>query len=519
MGFPPPRAPPSSLGSRKRFTQHSAGGYVSTTGTDSRTGTSTRVRGEWWALAIVLLAVVGFALSSPRFAAPDEEAHQATAWYVTTYGMPPKAETRAEVPTIFRDGACFATNGRQDASCHPAREGGYTELVRVMNYPPPYYWVVGIGQQASEAIASDAWMDLGGRAASFLLNVTGLVLLALLIRRHYRMWGTYLLLIVTPMAAFLWATVNPSGWEVTAGLLFAYLFARAWWHNDDDPSGTTRWPLLAAIAVTSVLFALARHSAMVWMAGLIVAIAATGLSRVPRAQQWKALLATAPGFLAGVLWQLTHPAVHVINNPNRIEDPQPLDFAHYFLQIEEVLPDRLRQMVGVLGWLDTPVPQWMFFLVLIGWAAFIGFLFARTRIPVLFLVVGFLGTFLVPTVLEMLRWNDWPYWYQGRITLPFALPFLLILLLRYAGRGQRAASALSLVTGFVLTFMVWQNLMRYSFGVWDYIPERWSDPAISDAAFWLTYLCIGLMLIGLIYRAVLLARDKRMITGDRSANL
>ena len=464
---------------------------------------------EMTAALVALLAIVGMFVSSPRFASPDEEAHQATAWYTVTYGMPPEAETRAEVPTIFRDGACFATNGRQDASCHPAREGGYNELVRVLNYPPPYYWVVGIGQQASIALTSDAWIDLGGRAASFLLNVAGLVLLASLLRQHYRQWGTYLLLIVTPMAAFLWATVNPSGWEITAGLLFAYFFARAWWDNDDAASNATRWLPLTAIAITSILFALARHSAMVWMAGVIVAVVVTCRSLLPRAAQWKVLLASAPGFLVGVLWQLTHPAVHRINNPDRVEDPQPIDFLHYFMQIEEVLPDRLRQMVGVLGWLDTPVPQWMFFLVLIGWASFIGLLFARTRIPVLFLVVGFLGTFLVPTVLEMLRWNDWPYWYQGRITLPFTMSFLLILLLRYAHKAPRAAAALSIVTGFVLTFMVWQNLMRYSFGIWDYIPERWSIPAISPQAFWLTYACIALMVVGLVYRTVHVVLDRK----------
>ena len=471
-----------------------------------------KARGEWWALAIVILAIVGFALSSPRFASPDEEAHQATAWYVTEYGMPPKAEDRFEVPTIFRDGACFATNGRQDASCMPPREGGYTELVRVLNYPPPYYWVTGIGQRAAEGISSDAWLDMGGRAASFLLNVGALVLLAMLIRRHYRQWGTYLLLISTPMAAFLWATVNPSGWEVTTGLLFAYFFARAWWDNDDATSHATRWLPLAAIAVTSVLFTSARHSAVVWMAGVVVAVVATGRSVIPRSRQWKVLLASAPGFLFAVYWQLTHPAVHRLNNPDYVENPGPVEFLHYFMQIEEVLPDRLRQMVGVLGWLDTPVPQWMFFLVVIGWAAFIGLLFTRTRIPVIFLVVGFLGTFLVPTVFEMLRWNDWPYWYQGRITLPFTLPFLLILLMKYAGKGARAAEALSLVTGSVLVFMVWENLMRYSFGIWDYIPERWSDPAISDQAFWLTYLCMGVMVVGIVWRVVLFTQRRNEVS-------
>ncbi|MDC3376532.1 hypothetical protein OAV85_00830, partial [Candidatus Nanopelagicales bacterium] len=115
----------------------------------------------------------------------------------------------------------------------------------------------------------------------------------------------------------------------------------------------------------------------------------------------------------------------------------------------------------------------------------------------------------VPSVMEMVRWNDWPYWYQGRITLPFTLPFLLILLLRFGSKGPRAATALSLVTGFVLTFMVWQNLMRYSFGIWDYIPERLTDPAISGPAYWLTYLCIALMLAALGIRFVFFTRDRK----------
>lgn len=469
----------------------------------SRAGKS---RGEWWALAIVVLAVIGFALSSPRFASPDEAAHQATAWYTTSNFMPPKAEGEAYVPRIFATSSCFAFDGRQDASCLPPRETGWPEQVRVLNYPPPYYWTVGIGQKIAGVVSSDAVLDIGGRVASLALNLAALFLLVLLARRHYEGWGTYLLLVATPMAAFLWATVNPSGWEITAGLLFAYFFARTWWSSESDPR--TYWPGLIAIAITSLLFALARHSAMVWMALVIIAVVLTGRSLLPRMQQWKVLLASAPGFLAGIAWQLTHPAVHVIKNPDRIDDPQALDFAHYFMQIEEILPVRLRQMVGVLGWLDTPVPQWMFLLVLIGWAAFIGYLFARTRIPVLFLVLGFLGTFLVPTVLEMVRWNDWPYWYQGRITLPFTIPFLFILLMRFGNKAPRAAESLSLVTGFVLTFMVWQNLMRYSFGIWDYIPERWSEPAISTSAYWLTYVCIALMIIGLAYRLVLVLRKR-----------
>ena len=462
---------------------------------------------EWIAFAIVILGVVGFALSTPRFAAPDESAHQATAWYVTEFGLPPSSEGSSNVPSTFGNVAsCFSFDGRQDASCLPPRQLGFPVEERILNYPPVYYWVVGTGQQLSAAVSSDLYLDVGGRIASLVLNLGAFFLIAMSARRYYGQWGTYLLLVITPMAAFLWAAVNPSGWELSAGLLFAYFFANGWWRSESTQRRL--WFSMFAISITSIIFALSRHSAIVWMAGLVIAVAATSRFKTPRVQQWKLLAATLPGFLAGILWQLNFPARHPINNPDRIESPGPLDFAHYFLQVEEVLPDRLRQMVGVLGALDTPVPQFMFFLVVIGWAAFIGFLFARTRVPVLFLVVGFLGTFLVPTVLEMIRWNDWPYWYQGRITLPFTLPFLLVLLMKYAHRARRAAAALSLVMGFVLTFMVWQNLMRYSFGIWDYIPERWSDPAISTQAFWLTYLCIALMLVGLIWRTVLVVRDK-----------
>lgn len=462
---------------------------------------------EWLALAIVFFAIVGFSISSPRFAAPDEAAHQATAWYVTTYGMPPQAEGEAYVPRIFADGACFATNGRQDASCVPPRQVSWPELVRVLNYPPPYYWVAGIGQQVAGAIGTQAWLDVGGRVGSVLLNVGGLTLLALMLRRHYPQWGTYVLLIATPMAAFLWATVNPSGWEITAGLLFAFFFARAWW-GARDGNVSNHWPLLLAISISAVLFALARHSAMVWMALVMLAVIASNRSILPRMAQWWVLLATLPGFIAGIAWQVTHPAVHVINNPDRIENPQGLDFLHYLFQIEDFLPVRLRQMVGVLGWLDTPVPQWMFYLLLIGWAALMGLLFARTRIPVLFLAIGFLGVFLVPSVMEMVRWNDWPYWYQGRITLPFALPFLLLVLMRFGRTSPIAVQALALVSGGILTFMVWQNLMRYAFGIWDYIPERWTDPAVSPMVYITTYALISAMILSLTVLMVSLLRTR-----------
>jgi hypothetical protein len=156
----------------------------------------------------------------------------------------------------------------------------------------------------------------------------------------------------------------------------------------------------------------------------------------------------------------------------------------------------------------------MVLLLLITWGAVVGFLFARTRINPLFLILGFFGTLLVPSVLETMRWNDWPFWWQGRITLSFTIPFLFLLLIRYGAHGRRAIVLLSIVNGLVLTYMVWQNLSRYSFGVRNYIPLRGSDPAIGDFWFSVGMVIIALMLVATLARLWIFFRERRTLTSE-----
>ena len=450
--------------------------------------------GEWLAALTVVLAVLGMWVSSPPMVGPDEGAHQATASYLTVNVMPPTAEGREYVSGMLVYGDCpMGFDAQQDASCVPGRDDVRPVKERILNYPPPYYWVVGLGQKA--APGADQWMDVGGRVASMLLNVGALTLLALLLRRHTRNWGTLLLAIATPMAAFLWAVVNPNGWEITAGLLFAYAFARAWWQRPGESSAPSQWISITSVAVTAIVFALSRHDAIVWLSLLTIGVVVMGRGVTGRIRQASLIAAAGLGVFAGLLWQVTHPAQHTDNNPDRVVDPTLLDHLHWLGQIDEVLPDRLRQMVGVLGWLDTPAPQWIVLALLLTWGAVVGFLFARTRIPIVVLVVGFFGSILVPSVLEALRWNDWPYWYQGRITLSFTIPFLFLFLLRFGGRGYRAVIALSVVNALALATMVWLNVARYSFGISDYLPMRWTDPAIGQLSFWIGVACAAAILV------------------------
>ena len=219
-------------------------------------------------------------------------------------------------------------------------------------------------------------------------------------------------------------------------------------------------------------------------------------------------MAAALGVVAGLVWQWTHPALHPLHNPDYNANPTLLDRVHWFMQIDNVLPDHVRQMVGVLGSLDTPVPQILVVTFTLAWAATGGLLYARQKVSAVVVMIGFFGIFLLPWVLEFLRWNDWPYWWEGRYALPFAIPFIFIFLLRYGAKGTRAIQALSLVSSFILLFMVWQTFMRYAYGVKDYVPVRWSEPAVGPVPYFGSIIVISLLSSVLVIRIILFFKER-----------
>ncbi len=464
---------------------------------------------EILAFATIFVAIVGMFLSSPRFAGPDENHHQGTAWYVGDHVMPPRSEILSQVPGIISERPCFAFTSEVDAGCVRSETGEGSSTVRILNYPPIYYWAVTLGQRSLLAIGS-VRLDLGGRGASVLLNMGALALLAWMLSKSTRTWGSYILLVTTPTAAFLWAVVNPSGWEITTGLLFAYIFAITWWRGLD--SGPLKGSLanLIGLGVAALLFGLSRHDAVVWLLLLIAGILLMGSSQTSKVVKARTIVASAVGIAAGVIWNLLFRAQHIIANETPVTNPGFNDYVGWLGQIDNAISDRVRQMIGVLGWLDTPIPEWLMFTILAGWAMLIGVLFTRSRIPVRVLIFGFAISILLPMIIELSRWNDWPYWYQGRITLPFTLAFLLAILVRFGKRSRRPAQAMSIVMGLAVAVMVWQNLMRNAFGIRGYLPLRWDSPSISPLEYWGAWVCVGLLVIFSLARAWLLWRETHL---------
>lgn len=467
---------------------------------------------ELLAFLTVIAAIIGMFVSTPRMASPDEPAHQSTAWYVTNNGMPPAEEIYAPVPGNVSDSICYAFDSGNDASCLGSRQVLPAVEGRIFNYPPVYYWTVGFGQWVATSVG-EQWMDLGGRVGSFALNLLGLTALALLSRRQSRIWGSSLLLVSTPMAVFLWAVVNSSGWQITTGLLFAYVFAQTWWGSHPDlDMRDRRWLTLTAVAATSLLFALSRPDSLIWLLLLALAVMLMGKGAHSFKLRAQALAAAGLGVLAGVLWQLAYPSQHPIENPNPLADPATTDYLRWFQKSLDLLPDRLHQSVGILGWLDTPTPRWLFIATLIAWAAFLGYLYARNRIQTPVVLLGIVGVFILPSILETLRWNDYPQWWQGRYTLTFLIPFLFLILTRYASVIPRAVERFSLLATAALAVMVWQNGVRYAFGVRDYWPMDWTDPAIGPWPFVITMASAAIIVLFGISRSVMFARRDRNIT-------
>jgi hypothetical protein len=458
---------------------------------------------------LVAIAGLGFIVSTPPSAGPDEPAHEVTAWYLSGNGVAPKSIESFSVPAAFSVGhPCFAEKPTVTASCVPPVTPAQATLSTssVLNYPPPYYWAVGLGQRLAAGLGNE-YADIGGRLASFLLNFGALLLLSLYMRRRSPWWGTFLLLVSTPMAVFLGIVVNPSGWEITCGIVLAAVLSQAVW-NRQSP-GSDAWPntTTALLAVVSVALSLARPIGFFWTAGLTVSAIALAPSVNPRLLV-RAACAVAPGIALGMLWYLAHPNGSPSLAPTSTGALPNIDTSLAASLV--VFPLRLFDMFGNLGWLDTPMPGLLLLGNLVAWAVLLRRMPSIGRAAML---CGILGIVIFPSIIESTISGGWPFWWQGRYTMPFALGFVLLLLLRSGPVVPRTISIVSSLSVLSLGLMVWVNAVRYDFGLNDYgLPASLAQQGISPVRLLISMVLGAALLLAsgyLLRRAWGMRRDLR----------
>src|ERR1035437_9284541 len=146
---------------------------------------------------LIAIAGLGMLVSTPPSAGPDEPDHEVTAWYLSGHGLRPGSIEWFSVPASFSIAhPCFAEEAVINASCIPPRSTAQVMVStsRVLGYPPPYYWVVGVGQRLATSLIGIEYADVGGRLASFILSFGALLLLSLYMRPRHQWGGTLPLL-------------------------------------------------------------------------------------------------------------------------------------------------------------------------------------------------------------------------------------------------------------------------------------------------------------------------------------
>lgn len=396
----------------------------------------------WMAAVATTLGLAGVAaLLSPLMALPDEPAHAIHAAAVaggTVAGVDAVAtdpatgwtrtETTVDVPRAYADLAtlptCFAFRPTASADCAPAVDDSAGPVVpastTVGTYAPAWYAAVGwpsrllpppLALYAMRFVAAMAFAGLLGAAVASLWRVGA---------RHWGLVG--LALAVPPVAVHLGGGLNPSGTEIAAAVaLWAGSIELA--RCSPSRAAVARW------AIAGVVVAVVRPLGPAIAVGIpAVTWAALGGPRA-RHRPWRdpsvrggvvAVVVAVVVALGWTLWRGTLSAFSGFPDP----DATLTSTLRHSLGL---VPERLVEMVGVLGWSDVSLPRivvaaWLVATGVVVIAAFRG---GDRRLQGLLALLG-LGVLVLPIVADLRSAASIGFVWQGRYTLPIAagLPVL-----------------------------------------------------------------------------------------------
>ncbi|QMU79341.1 DUF2142 domain-containing protein [Streptacidiphilus sp. PB12-B1b] len=397
-------------------------------------------RSIWLAgFAFFLTLMAAWSLATPLTAAPDEPAHILRAASVVRgqFNGPPVVqevkiadfiskevitgirlpERYASLNDMFR---CYAFNVNRPAGCAPDFHG--TEQVASMTtsagrYNPVYYLAVGWPSLLLNGSDSVYAMRLLTAVLCAALLASAVVTASEWRRRGVAVLGV--LAAATPMVLFLGGVVNPNAVECAAGIL-AWTAVLSVFMSPDPALLNRR---LAAAGIASASLFCIRPLGLAWVAatitvGLLVNERGTLPSIIRRRAFWVWTAVSGVAFVAGELWNITHP-----DHSSLRSALTPEAVAMWTFHASGQYVD---QMVGNFGWLNTPVPAvtlliWLGVIVAL---ALLALTCCRRReaLPLLAIAVGI---FVIPIAGSTLDYRLGPIW-QGRYLLAFAagLPVL-----------------------------------------------------------------------------------------------
>lgn len=398
-------------------------------------------------LFAVLLGL--WSAATPLMAFPDEPAHTIKAAAVvrgqilveegSSFGHGVHVKVPDYIANLHGQG-CYKFNRGQAANCAPLiyADDTYTNIgvTSAASYNPMYYWLVGLPTLVMSGAPAIYAMRLISALFCAVFFAAGFTALTELRRPQYAV--LLAALATTPMVLFLGGGINPNSIEIAATMA-----AFSGWVVILDNWRNTKLviPALATVAAATVVLANARQISLVWLlCALVAGVCSFKLRRTLQVFRDKRVLTavalTVPGTLLGLGWiyVASRGPANVGVAPDGIASPHP-DAPLYrgFMIMLDRTYDFFPQYIGVMGWLDTPVPE----LVMLVWSAFmVGALVIPFCVRPLRKWTGYWVSlamlYVVPALLQTVLWRSMGFIWQGRYTLP-----LVVVLFITIGLGLR----------------------------------------------------------------------------------
>lgn len=428
------------------------------------------------------LLIAAWSVAAPFNGTPDEQSHIIRAAGVA-YGQVAPAPVAAAAGTgafqqvprgLTENAGCWQFDPAAPASCAPPPGSDRTLVTTATTagrYNPVYYALVGWPLRLWPGWPGVLMARLIGAAASAALLAGAFVSAVRWSRLRFTAVG--LVAVVTPMTLQMTSAVNPNGLEIAAGIcLFAAGIPLLVRHNDRFDRS-----LLWLVVVSAALLATLRAMGPVWLAfaavALLLPFRPSALRRLlkVRAVLWSAA-ALVLVVLLGVGWTVVQKAsvIGIV--------PQPFSTSSQSMAVWKVLGDWrawVDELVGVMSWLDTDLPGYVY---LIWESAVAGLIIAAVavarRVDRWRMFVIFLGGVITPTLLQVWYINKYGPVTQGRYLLPIlsGLVLLAAFVLEENGMPARVARFVGRLAVIVLlplnlfalgyTMVRWQHGLRQS---------------------------------------------------------
>ncbi|MDH6235949.1 DUF2142 domain-containing protein [Cryobacterium sp. CG_9.6] len=457
------------------------------------------------------LMSTAWALASPIFSVPDENAHAAKAIAqvrgdVFGHQVPGVKYTVVDLPPEYSYSqtiVCFLSKPEIPAACEfeLGDNGGQRWFPTwVSSYNPLYYYAVGWPTLILDGSAGIYAMRMvsGLLCAAF----AGLAFQVAMSARRSRWMPLGLAFVFTPMITYLSGSVNPNGIEIAAAaaLWISLLRLLQQFEGSDDGSASllSRRYLWFAVTLSSVVLATARSLGPLWLV-LIVLICffASGWHTVRKlfstGSSYTGLGIVAVGGVFSITWTLSGGS---LSGQAEASDA-PLvgaSFLQGFATILRSTPDYVVQAIGFFGWVDTPLPERAYWLFIAAFAILILLAFAvagRRNLLVLAVVIS--AAILVPPLVQGYSVSQTGIIWQGRYALFLYVGVAILAAWVLSGKDGHhlwnlaprltvfAGSSLA-VYGCIAFFMV---LKRYVVGQAQGVDAMFNTPAWQPPLGWM----------------------------------